>query len=83
MNSGGLDGGFLNQENGKVVADGVDAVAGLALECFRIDLQNQRLPAHRTNQQLEHVGRDHDSKLYDTTDECGFGNGPSRQTSLE
>ena len=53
-----LSGRFLLQQDRNAVADGIDALALIALECV-FAMNDQRFAADRTGKDLEQVGRNH------------------------
>ena len=58
MRSELLDGGFVLQQDGDVVADGIHALALVALQGV-FAAHDERLPANRTGENLQQFGGDH------------------------
>jgi hypothetical protein len=58
--SGGIGYGFVNQQNGNVVPDLIDPLAGAALQALSIVLQSERLFAGGADQNGKQVIGDHE-----------------------
>jgi hypothetical protein len=61
--SGRVGRSLVDQQYRDVIADGVDAVAGIALEGFGVGFEDERLLAGRANQDFEEVLRNHDGEI--------------------
>ena len=61
--SGGIGDRFIDQQNRNIVANWVDASTLRALQAFSSFLEQQRFLAHRANQDVEQVLRNHGSIL--------------------
>jgi hypothetical protein len=62
---GGIDRGFVDQQNRQPIAHRVHPPASCALQGLRIALQLEILLACRANDQVEEILGDHDAGLYD------------------
>jgi hypothetical protein len=61
--SGRIGGSLIDQQYRDVIAYGVDAVAGIALEGFGVGLEDERLLTSRTDQDFEEVGGNHGGRI--------------------
>ena len=59
--SGRIHGGFVHQQDGDVIPDRVDAVAGIAFKGLGVGLEDQRLLADGTDEDFEQVLRNHEA----------------------